>query len=155
MLCRWPALIGPGSFAVGAVHYEDRYPGHAEHARIVVEVSLAGRLNTQAVVDTGSPWCIIDPEMAGALGGVIEDTGHEERLTIRGDAWPGRLGRLQIGLRAEYGDDLWVDATVFTPSDGALERWPYPNFIGLAGFLERVRFAVDPYENLFYFGADV
>jgi hypothetical protein len=31
--------------------------------------------------------------------------------------------------------------------------WDLPNFLGLSGFLERIRFAVDPGSNLFYFGA--
>jgi len=32
------------------------------------------------------------------------------------------------------------------------QAWSYPNFLGLDGFLSRIRFAVDPTENVFYFG---
>lgn len=50
------------------------------------------------------------------------------------------------------GLDLEVDATAFVPTLPSGERWPDPNFLGLSGFLERIRFAIDPAENAFYFG---
>jgi hypothetical protein len=42
-----------------------------------------------------------------------------------------------------------VDATIFVSPD-----WHGPNFIGYQGLLQRIRFAVDPETNLFYFGRD-
>ena len=75
------------------------------------------------------------------------------RLSIRGISYIGKLVRVKIGLRAERGgDDLDVDATVFVPKLRPGVVWPHPNFIGLDGFLNRIRFAVDPSENTFYFG---
>jgi len=46
---------------------------------------------------------------------------------------------------------------IFEPEVGDLLRpqladWPGPNFIGYEGLLQRIRFAVDPETNLFYFG---
>lgn len=59
---------------------------------------------------------------------------------------------MAIGLEAEKGESLTVDATVFVPKLEDQE-WRHPNFIGLSGFLERIRFAIDPDNNYFYFGA--
>lgn len=50
-------------------------------------------------------------------------------------------------LRADEGESLRVEATIFLSPD-----WIGPNFIGYGGLLQRIRFAVDPESNLFYFG---
>lgn len=63
----------------------------------------------------------------------------------------GFIVRLNIKLKAEYGADLDVDSTVFVPE--VEEYWGnFPSFIGLNGFLERIRFAIDPNTDTFYFG---
>jgi len=46
----------------------------------------------------------------------------------------------------------FVQATFFIPALLPGESWNFPNFLGLDGFLNRIRFAVDPAENIFYFG---
>ena len=48
---------------------------------------------------------------------------------------------------ADEGESCEVDATLFVSRD-----WVYGNFVGYSGFLERIRFAVDPGANDFYFG---
>ena len=46
-----------------------------------------------------------------------------------------------------------VDATVFVPDLKPDQAWgDLPSFIGLSGCLERMRFAVDPATEMFYFG---
>jgi hypothetical protein len=55
-------------------------------------------------------------------------------------------------LPADGGEDLEVDGTAFVPTLAPGDPWPLPDFLGLAGFLQRVRFAVDPAENTLYFG---
>jgi len=61
----------------------------------------------------------------------------------------GRLVRAELQLIAEVGESLAINATVFVSRD-----WQGPNFIGYGGFLERVRFAIDPGQdqNHFHFG---
>jgi len=55
-------------------------------------------------------------------------------------------------LLADVGQHLELQATVFVPD--AEELWgDFPSFIGLSGFLERIRFAVDPLTDTFYFGS--
>ncbi len=59
----------------------------------------------------------------------------------------GALYRLPVRIHADEGESLEVEATVFLSPD-----WPGPNFVGYQGLLQRIRFAVDPETNLFYFG---
>lgn len=62
--------------------------------------------------------------------------------TFRGDLYRGPLF-----FEAREGEPLDVEATVFLSP-----HWRGPNFIGYQGLLQRIRFAVDPEVNLFYFG---
>jgi hypothetical protein len=49
--------------------------------------------------------------------------------------------------------EMDVDATVFILGPESEESWgDLPSFIGLNGCLERMRFAVDPTSDSFYFG---
>ena len=68
-------------------------------------------------------------------------------LSTRLGVFRGRLHRGPITLIAETGEPLAVPATVFVTPD-----WPGPNFLGYQGLLQRIRFAVDPASNRFYFG---
>lgn len=145
-------LIESG-FASGVTRFDDHYPGYEQSARVVIEVYVESRYLVPAIVDTGAPWCVLDPEIARQLQ-VIGPVGYDPttRLIIRQGAYEGRLLKLNLSLQAEEGDDLLVDATVFVPTLRPGEPWPHPNFIGLDGFLCRIRFAVDASDNAFYFG---
>ena len=140
-------------FAIGVTRYSDHLPGRAFPAQIVLPINLAGLITIQAVVDTGSTWCVLNPELIGLLGDAVEDTyAPAELLTVRGEHYTGRLVRLPMGLQAEIGDDVEVEATAFVPTLSPDEIWHFPDFIGLVGFLQRIRIAIDPSENVLYFG---
>lgn len=68
-------------------------------------------------------------------------------LSIRLGVVHGALYRGVITIPAEEADPVDIDATVFLSPE-----WRGPNFIGYQGLLQRIRFAVDPEANLFYFG---
>ncbi len=53
----------------------------------------------------------------------------------------------KIRLIADVGEPLDIDSTVFIPPD-----WRAPSILGYTGALDRMRFAVDPQVNRFYFG---
>ena len=57
---------------------------------------------------------------------------------------PSLSATTQIGIIADDGDTLSVGATVFVSPE-----WTGHNFIGYAGLLERIQFAVDPSDNFF------
>jgi hypothetical protein len=145
-------LIAPG-FAVGSARFEDRYPGDERNARIVLTATLEGGPSMPMIVDTGTPWCILNPELADAWGITFQETYRpSEQLNIRGIPYTGRLVRAAIVLKATSGEDLALEATIFIPDLALGETWNLPNFLGLDGLLNRIRFAVDPPENTFYFG---
>ena len=153
-MARFHDSLVAAAFSTGVATYEDSYPGDEGNARIVLSVSIEGRISTQAIVDTGAPWCILHPELARKVG-VSADAGYTPatRLSIRGISYAGCLHVMSIGLRNEReGDDLEIPATVFVPTIPPGETWLHPNFLGLTGLLDRIRFAVDPAENAFYFG---
>lgn len=118
----------------------------------MLAINIGRAITTQAIVDTGSTWCILNPDIVAILGDVVEETyAPTESLIIRGIRYQGRLVRVLIRLPAEVGNDLEVEATAFVPILSAGEVWDVPDFIGLEGFLQRVRFAVDSRENVLYF----
>lgn len=147
-------LLHPGgnTFATGAIRYSYRPVSATETTnRIILLVEIEGVL-TEAVVDTGAPFVICAPQIALLAGFNRAYALARMRMLIRGMQLEGSLTRLSIKLLAREGDDLTVDATVFVPD--VEEYWgSFPSFIGLTGFLERLRFAVDPSTDTFYFGS--
>jgi hypothetical protein len=110
---------------------------------------------TFAIVDTGAPWCILSPTDASIAGIDYRAVGEEgQLLLIRGSIMNGWLCLdIPIRIDAIRGEGITVPSTVFVPELEPGQIWDLPNFLGLSGFLERIRFAVDPGNNLFYFGA--
>jgi hypothetical protein len=98
-------------------------------------------------MDTAAPWCIFQPEIGFHLQRTFVPTEASVVLSTRFGRFGGRLYRGIITLPADEGEPLDVDATVFISPDRQ-----GPNFLGYEGFLQRIRFAVDPENNLFYFG---
>lgn len=152
-MARYSELLIGGNFASGATPYEDHYYGESERAaRIVLTVIINDRVTTRAVLDTGAPWSILNPETAEDLG-LTEAAPHTSLPgnVIRGITYPGRLHRVKIILPAEDGSSLEIEPSIFVPQLQPGEEWGPPNFIGMGSFLDHVRFAIDPAENIFYF----
>ena len=140
------------TFATGAILYQYKPATPNEKTnRIFLRVEIAG-YPTEAVVDTGAPYVVLAPAIARVVGVNSASALARERMLIRGMVLDGNIYRLNIKLVAELGDDLDVQATVFVPDRE--ELWGnFPSFIGLGGFLERIRFAFDPATDTFYFGS--
>jgi hypothetical protein len=145
-------LITSG-FATGVLHYIDHYPGYEHINHMVLPVRLADRLSVLAILDTGSTWCIFDPELMGLINDAIDLVDQpEEQLLIRGTRYRGRLVVTDLQFDAASGAGLRIAARIFVPELAANERWRLPNFLGLDGLLQYIRFANDPADNAFYFG---
>lgn len=155
-MAKFDQILFESGFATGSTKYADYYPGSEQQNRIVLSVAPAEKKGIAAnmILDTGSPWCIADPVLLRKWGILDFDIEYvpTARLHIRDENRVGHLIRATIMLQATFGDDLIVDTTFFVPILGDGESWNYPNFLGLSGFLDRIRFAVDPSENVFYFG---
>ena len=108
-----------------------------------------------AVLDTGAPYSICTPQIADIIGLKRELNDVDIRLIVAhlGEV-RGYLKRMTVRFLAYEGESLDIDATAFVP-DLSPEDWDstFPSFIGLTNCLELVRFAVDPANNTFYFGA--
>ena len=142
-------------FVTGGIYYSDHYLGDQRQNRMVLSVAPEIRIaeDTEMIVDSGSPWCLLNPELYEAWG-LEAEAEHEPKhaLWIRGTRWLGQLTRTNLVLKADFGESLIVTATFFVPAIQSFAIWNYPNFLGLDGFLNRIRYAVDPAENVFYFG---
>lgn len=139
-------------FARGAVPIAIRPAGSEQTSlRIHVPVLVEG-LQTEAMVDTGGVYLVLDPDLASGLALRPEEALDRVRLHIRGNRWVGDLFRLSVVFPGSQGEAVTVEATAFIPRLAAEERWPGGSVLGFAGCLERLCFAVDPGANMFYFG---
>jgi hypothetical protein len=68
-------------------------------------------------------------------------------MSTRLGTFSGALYSGQVVFEALKGRSLDLEITAFLSPD-----WQGGNFLGYEGFLQRIRFAVDPESNLFYFG---
>ena len=138
----------PSDFATGASIFADTAPGTRHEARIFVPIRLGGLdVDVTAMVDTAAPWCVLEGALAAVFSGRDAILVQRQMLSSRLGHYTGDLCRASITLLADEGDSLTVEATVFVCPD-----WSGPNLIGYNGLLERIRFAVDPSLNTFYFG---
>lgn len=138
-------------FATGAIRYDYRPATERETTnRMILAIDIEGYI-TEAVVDTGAPYPVIAPRVARQVGLDRVTPLEREVMLIRGIRMEGGIVRLNMTLPADLGEDLTVDATAFIPDRE--EYWGnFPSFIGQIGFLERIRYAVDPAKDTFYFG---
>ncbi len=143
---------GGEPFANGRLIYDDGQPEAAADARIMIQVQIAGQ-PVRAMVDTGAPYVILDPELALDFGLQPGTALETTRMRLGYFRFTGTLHRLDIELPADEGESLSVQATVFVPRLLPGDEWrDKPNFIGLS-LLDRIRYAIDPPPNsAFYFG---
>jgi hypothetical protein len=105
-----------------------------------------------AMLDTGAHWTLIGPELIESLGDQLGAELDSLTMSTRIGNFKGTLHRLPIHLIAEQGADVTVEATCL-----ALPDWEGPTILGFHGFLERLRFALEPGMSAdtpgrFYFG---
>jgi hypothetical protein len=137
-------------FAQGRARFTDSATGSTElTAKIFVKLRLPQGLLILGQIDTGAAWSILPPDLAADLGIEGED-GTDIKLSTRRGSIRCRQSRVPITLVADEGESLKFEATLAIP----LDHWPADEmFLGYTGTLERIRFAVDPANNFFYFGA--
>ncbi|MEW5986557.1 MAG: hypothetical protein AB1791_07995 [Chloroflexota bacterium] len=140
-------------FATGLADYTYHSPTPRElEPRLILQIAFEG-FEAAAILDTGAPYVICAPAVARQVGFAPTGSLGQIRLLVRGASVSGRLYRSTVTFPAILGVDLSVDATVFVPDPDWEESWgDLPSFIGLGGCLERMRFAIDPGSDTFYFG---
>lgn len=151
-----PLLFPDGTaFSNGAMTYQFRPATRGEKYERLVVTIFVGPFATTAVVDTGGVFFICTPELGKQLGLDPQRGAPTDKLYLRGRTLEGSLHPLEIELAAQDGETLIVTVTAFLPHLRAGEEWSeeFPCIMGLYGCLERLRFAVDPVTETFYFGA--
>lgn len=136
-------------FTTGRAKYLDRAVQTEEgSAKIFVRIEpegFGGSLLAQ--LDTGAAWSVLNTEIAEALG-LIGGDGEQITIGTRTGVIEGRLEDATLTILAEDGESIVVNARVFVS-----QEWTGQTFLGYMGLLEKVRFAVDPQANDFYFGS--
>ena len=110
-------------------------------------------LDCFAFLDTGAEWSMIGGDTAALLEAHLGPPIRSLTMSTRLGRVFGELHRVSITLLADpgQGSDLTIESTSFVS-----EEWEGPVVLGYRGFLERMRFALDPGiipgEQIFYFG---
>ncbi len=124
--------------------------GGGGSVKVVLDVIVDG-LPTAAILDTGAPFLVCSPLLAQALKPEASTALGTTAMLIRGYLVRGSLHLFTLTMLAELGDDLTLEVTAFVPDAGQLTE-ALPTFLGMQGCLERMRFALDPTSDTFYFG---
>ena len=134
-------------FSVGRAKFADLSDAQEEgSAKIFVKIGTASSSSpVPALLDTGAAWSVLDKELAEELE-LLGGEGEQVPMSTRLGRFTGRLERTRIDILADEGESITVDATVWVS-----EQWPGGTFVGYQGLLERIRFAIDPSDNSFYF----
>jgi predicted aspartyl protease len=154
-MAKFDSLLFDSGFAVGSSIYEDFYAGYGSQNHIVVTLALNQdkSLSIRAIIDTGAKWCIVDPAIAEDWEKHFFNVyDPHETMRIRGIEFNGKIAHADIVLNASNGSDLILTARFFIPRLSPHQIWNMPNFIGLDGMLNYMRFAIDPSESVVYFG---
>ena len=139
------------AFATTASRYFTGRPDTPTEGRLLLKITIEG-LPTTAAVDTGAPYLVCDPALSPLLAPYLTDPLGWVSLGIRRETYQGELYLLTAEIIAHEGEGVRVQATTFIPRLSPGQQWLLPSFIGWTGMLERLRFAVDPASDTFYFG---
>jgi hypothetical protein len=140
-------------FATGEAPWEARFALAGDGlTRLFIQVEVEGQ-PASAVIDTGGAYFIVNPAVAAKLPLGGDTAVLRDRLMIRGLACWGTVHRVPITLAATVGEPLTFEATAFVPELDHGETWPLPSYLGWQGCLDRIRFAIDPIDEIVYFGA--
>jgi hypothetical protein len=141
------------SFATGATAYDyHSVSGSDTSDRIILKVQIEGQ-STEAVVDTGAPFVVCSPDLARLIGFDSSSALYPHKILIRGSWVQGSIHRVSLTIPASEGNSISLEVTAFVPDpDEEMLKGNFPSFISLFGCLERLRFAVDPSDTMFYFG---
>jgi hypothetical protein len=142
------------AFATGATLYAYRPVTSKESLPRIILPLLIGNLEVLAFVDTGGVYLLCSPEIAWQLRLYPEDSLGALQMLFRGVSYFGHLHRIPLTFLPHEGALLTVEVTAFVPQQHAGDEWPseFPCILGMSGCLERLRFAIDPFTDTFYFG---
>lgn len=139
-------------FSSGSCPYEYRPATDSEITRRIIIPVKIGDVLTSAMVDTGGAYLVCPPEYAELLNLDAADSLERIKLTIPryASGAKGNLYLVSLTLLAEDGHSCEQLVTAFVPKP--LPGRSFLPILGLEGCLEKLRFAVDPGDDTFFFG---
>ncbi len=142
------------AFATGVLEYDFKAASVEDtNARILMRIEVDD-IPAVAALDTGAPYLVLAPIIANRLSFDPAISLEPSSIRIRGIKFYGNLYRVEVLLPAFEGESHLFQATAFVPNLEEEVKWgSLPSFLGMQSCLERVRFAIDPGESKFYFGA--
>ena len=140
-------------FAQGVAGY-NTVPGYELSAHIILMVEIGTGTNmSEAVVDTSSPYLILDTSTARNAGLNLDHPDLRGRARVQGEWLDGGLFSISLQLLADEGDSLEVNGVLAFVPDGEFDPDPLPpTILGFSCCLDNFLFAVDPNQQMFYFG---
>ncbi len=141
------------SWAIGAAVYDIDKEIAAGQSLMVGVRCRFGSLECEelALLDTGAQWSVIGGELGEILADQLGEAQRRLRMSTPHGNLDGNLHRLDIHVVADRGRCISVESSVVV-----IPTWPGPPVLGYRGFLERLRFALDPgcrdRNQWFYFG---
>ena len=138
-MLHWVDTSGSHPWNIGSAEVFFDQPRPAGTMPVAVRCRFGSQPEELAMLDTGAQWTLIGRELIELLGDELGEGLDTITMSTRLGRFHGTLHRLPIRLLADRGTDITVDSTCV-----ALKEWEGPNVLGFTGFLERLRFALDP-----------
>src|SRR5579862_6413729 len=136
----------------GSCNYDSRPSRAADSTnRLYVTVNIE-TVRTEAVIDTGAPYLVLNPSLAHSLNLYTTDSLLRVPFQAVNFFGFGDIHRVTLELLADRGSSFAVDVTALVPVVAPEQEWDLPVVLGWDGCLERIRFAIDPVYQMFYFG---
>ncbi len=142
-------------FTTGAMLYEYRPATSAETTPRIVLPIVVGKYEISAFIDTGGVFFICPPPLAQKLG-LSPEKGipAQDSIGWRKMSLKGTLHNISLEFLAIEGQGIILEVTAFVPKLPADQgNDELPCVLGMQGCLEKMRFAIDPENDRFYFGA--
>lgn len=131
----------------GAASYDFRLEVDGHELLVSIRVTVEGLPGSRrALLDTGCPWCILPGALVALVGSEPIPGDPRMEMSTRLGRFRGWLDRLRLSFAADYGEPVEIEASWFICPD-----WPGPMVVGWQGGLERIHFALDTTNELFYF----
>lgn len=140
------------NWSTGSAKYYPDYVFGEARLLIAIQFSIGrGLPSIHGLLDTASTWIVFRKDFLSSFDIPIdEDPAVMEKMETRFGTITGFLNRIPIIIIAEEGGgtSAEIDSTCFVS-----DQWPGPPVIGWKGCLERMKFAIDPSLDRFYFGS--
>ena len=125
------------------------WPAGPHTLLVAIPVVIGNGIEETALLfDPASESCVINATIARGAGWPGGPGLGTQWLSSRLGTFEGIVDRLELTFRGFHGDAMRIDATWLI-----IEDWAGPTVLGWKGCLERMKFAVDPMDNWFYFAA--